>query len=487
MGAEARADHTVIWSPQPGPQRALLECPVFEVFYGGARGGGKTDGMLGEWAFHAHAHEDAANGVFFRRELTQLDEAIARSHELYAPVGADWNEQKKTWVFPNGARLKFRYLDRDSHAEAYQGHSYTRIYFEELTNFPDPKPVMKLKATLRSAKGVPCCFRATGNPGGPGHQWVRERYITPAPAGFKVIEDADGLRRVFIPARLQDNPILLDSDPTYVARIKQSGSEQLVKAWLEGDWNVIEGAYFDCWSTAQHVIRPCELPEWWFRFRSMDWGSAKPFSVGWWAVAGEDWLTPDGAWIPKGALIRYREWYGAKEPNVGLKLTAEEVGQGIVSRETGEDINHGVIDPAAFAEDGGPSIAERLYKQGAKFRRADNKRVGVRGAMGGWDMMRARLKGQDFGEPMGQRPMVYVFSTCGDTIRTVPALQHDEKRPEDVDTEQEDHAADEFRYACMSRPWQAQKPTEPEDIRGMEGLTMNRLWEEQGKQRAQRI
>jgi hypothetical protein len=141
-------------------------------------------------------------------------------------------------------------------------------------------------------------------------------------------------------------------------------------------------------------------------------------------------------------------------------MVAEEVGKGIQARQLGgESIQYSVLDPSAFAEDGGPSIAERLSKSGATFRPADNRRVAHRGAMGGWDQLRARLKGDD-------RPMIYFFSTCVHTLRTLPALQHDAAKPEDVDTNGEDHAGDETRYACMSRPWTMSSPRKPEPPRG---------------------
>jgi hypothetical protein len=230
---------------------------------------------------------------------------------------------------------------------------------------------------------------------------------------------------------------------------------------LKGIGTVVEGAFFDCWESSRHVVRPFTIPKDWPRIRSMDWGSAKPFSVGWWAVVSDDYHH-EGAVLPRGCLVRYREWYGASAPNVGLKLTAEEVGEGIVSREKDDPkIADSVLDPSAFAEDGGPSIAERITRgSGSKvhFRPADNKRVPQRGAMGGWDQMRARLKGDGDG-----RPMLYTFSTCVDFIRTVPALQHDLDRPEDIDTDGEDHAGDEARYACMSRPW-VEDIVKPKDV-----------------------
>jgi hypothetical protein len=396
-------------------------------------------------------------------------------------LGAKFHEQDKVWRFPNGARLRFAYLERDSDADAYQGHNYTRVYVEEAGTFPSPRPILKLMATLRSGAGVPVGIRLTGNPGGPGQQWVKARYIDPAPEGYKTfVRTFDNpitggtVERdwVFIPSKLRDNKFLLQ-DPGYVAQLQMVGSEDLVKAWLEGDWTVVQGAFFSEWRLAKHVIKPFDIPADWLRFRSMDWGSASPGSVGWWAVVGDDTalgdivangpsgsgedgnslVRPRTGVLPRGCLVRYREWYIASGPGEGLKLTAEEVAERIKEHERGDNISYGVLDPSTFKEDGGPSIAERMSRVGIHFRPADNKRVSRgthvgSGPMGGWDQMRSRLKGDNDG-----RPMLVVFDTCLDFIRTVPALQHDTDRPEDLDTEAEDHVADEARYACMSRPY----------------------------------
>ena len=467
----------VIWEAQPGPQTALIACPVFEVFFGGARGGGKTDGMLGDWLSHQDLYEDKASGLMVRRTLRDLEDTIKRSKQLYLPLGAKFKEDSKVWTFPNRAEIKFRYLDNDSDADHYQGHSYTRVYVEEITQFPSPDPVMKLMATLRSGAGVPCGFRATGNPGGPGHNWVKARYIVPAPNGWEVLQDTfknpwTGTSitrdRVFIPSNLRDNKYLGDE---YVANLYLSGNVNLVRAWLAGDWSVIDGAFFPEWNLFRHVVRPFTIPAAWLRFRSGDWGSAKPFSIGWWAVASDDYPLPNAHTIPRGAIVRYREWYGSNgQPNVGLGLTAEEVARGIVEREMDEPrdmsgksgITYGVLDPAAFAHSGGPSIAERMYDppNSVLWQEADNARVPRGGAMGGWDQVRSRLIGtarRD--EKSGEidwatgDPMIYFFLTCSDSIRTLPALPHDLRRVEDVDTSAEDHAPDEIRYACMSRPY----------------------------------
>lgn len=441
----------MVWSPQAGPQHSFIWCPVFEVVYGGARGGGKTDATLGDWIFHQARHGEHAKGLFVRRKQVDLASTLERARVLFQAYGAKFNEQKSLFRFPNGAVIWFRYLERDADADNYQGHDYTRVYVEELTQFPSDGPVNKLKATLRSAAGVPCGFRASCNPGGPGHTWVKARYIDPGP--WKRIKEHftdpfSGaqleLERVFIPARLTDNQALMAADPLYVAKLQQSGSRELVRAWLEGDWNIIEGAFFDKWSS-KNVVKPFEIPKEWQRFRSFDWGSARPFSVGWWAVALDNLQRPEGM-IPRGALVRYREWYGSNgQPNVGLKLTAEQVAEGIKERERGETIGPSVADPSIFSEDGGPSIAERHRRAGVIWRAADNARVARNGAMGGWDQMRARIEGRE------GRPLLYVFDTCRDFIRTVPVLQHDKLRPEDLDSDGEDHVADEARYACMAR------------------------------------
>jgi hypothetical protein len=444
MAGTAAGQRVTVWQPASRPQSEFLRCPVEEVLFGGARGGGKTDAVLGEWATHSGRHGSDAIGLIVRRTRLQLTETFERAKVLYKPLGASFTDNPMRCVMPNGARLNFAYLERDADAENYQGHSYTRIYIEEAGNFPSPAPVMKLMAALRSGAGVPCRMRLTANPGGPGHQWVKARYIDPAPLGNEVLTDPEtGRKRVYIPSRITDNPFLGED---YIARLKSAGSPELVRAWLAGDWTVISGAFFPEFDPGRHVIAPRSLPEHWPRFRSFDWGSAKPFSVGWWAVS--DGTVPG---IARGALVRYREWYGMKpnEPNVGLKMTAESIAQGIKLREAGDPTPmHGVADPAIFTEDGGPSIAQRMVSQGVIFRPADNKRVARHGAIGGWDQVRERLKGDADGQPM-----LLLFSTCRDLVRTLPALQHDSSRPEDVDSDGEDHAPDECRYACMSRPF----------------------------------
>lgn len=518
-GTDEFGDYTVIWSPQP-KQAAFISCPADDVGFGGARGGGKSDAVVGDWGSHEEMYGTSAIGMAFRRERTQLTELIERAKQVLIPIGHKWHEQDKYFRGPKGGRLRFSYLESDSDADAYQGHSYTRLYPEEMGTFPTETPINKLNATLRSGNGVPCQMKGTCNPGGPGHQWVKARYNLAGRPQEIIRQDFEFTNpftgrnipktRIFIPSRLGDNRFLGDA---YAANIAQSGSAALVKAWLEGDWDVIEGAYFDQWRLDKHVIAPFAIPSHWIRFVSMDWGFASPFSVGWWAVVSEpvsisglargvasvgqgngsarNGVSDGSAFgapvLPRGCLVRYREWYGRG----GARLTAEQIATGILEREhlSGEkrnieamensretSITYGVLDPSSFATDGGPSIAERMARAGVMMRKADNRRVKIGGAIGGWDQMRERLSGDADGNPM-----VVTFSTCVDSIRTIPVLQHDPDRPEDLDTTAEDHAADDWRYACMSRPWVRQLPTVPEKkILGIgphNTVTLDDLWE----------
>jgi hypothetical protein len=380
------AQELTYWKAQPGPQTKFVDSEAFEAVYGGARGGGKTDAVLGDFSFHAHRHKGAARGLIVRRTRPALEPAIRRGAEIFGAYAAVWSESRSRFEWPSGASLAFRHLDNDADANLYQGHDYTRVYVEELTQFPSPIPVDKLKATLRSAAGVRCAFRATCNPGGAGHSWVKARYIDPGPY---VETEEGGLTRVFIPARVADNPALLDNDPTYVERLRQVGSESLVRAWLEGDWDVSEGAFFDVWSM-KNIVAPFHVPDWWTRLRSFDWGYASPFSVGWWAVASDDRASEGPAGpivIPRGALVRYREWYGQGRVGFGPRLEAEDIAAGILERERAakERVEFGVADPAIWARQSGPSVGERMAVAGVCFYPGDNTRVGRAGAMSGWD------------------------------------------------------------------------------------------------------
>jgi len=462
--APAPADKALVaWEPRSAPQAAYITCPVFEIFYGGSRGSLKTEGTLGDWISHSHQYGEDAIGLMIRRTRKQLQETFERAKRLYIPLG--FHPSGHTITSPQGARLRFEYLEHDADAENYQGDNNTRVYIEELGNFPNQAPVMKLMATLRSTKGVPVGFRGTGNPGGPGHGWVKKRYIDPAPLGWKVIEEQFVnpwtqekvmKERIFIPGKITDHNLL---GPDYIANLQMSGSPELVRAWLEGDWDVIAGAYFPEFSKGRHVLVDTPFPKEWRRFTATDWGSARPFWTGWFVIVQKEmWaVTVTGAKVLllPGALVCYREWYGeSKEQpsqNIGLKLPIEEWAKGVLERNRGDEILYNTVDSSMFDEDGGPSLAERAMKVDLKgkklqLRRADKRRLP------GWNQVRYRLRGDQ--GPEFSPPMLFFTQFCPDAIRTLAALQHDDaaNKFEDADTDGEDHPPDGIRYGCMSRP-----------------------------------
>lgn len=471
-----------LWEPQPGPQSLAIAAPfITELMFGGARGGGKTDFLLGDFLQDIHIGP-AWCGIIFRRSYPELEEVLKRAKQIFAPYGAIYRVTEKTFVFLSGATFKLRHIEGEADADLYQGHQFTWIGWDELGNWPNLNAYRKLKACLRSASAVPNKrIRSSANPGGIGHHEVKHYFIDPAPAGMEQIvtrnEDGTQSTRMFIPSRVYDNKILLLNDPNYIGRLREIGSPELVRAWLEGDWNVITGAYFPEFRADKHIVEPFPIPDHWMKFRSCDWGSATPFCVLWHAVCsgGHFPFGPNGIYIPDGAIVTYREFYGWNgHPNQGLRWPASRVGARVKEIEQGEKITYGVIDPKAYSRHDGPSHAERMAMAGAYFRMADNNRVA------GWDMVRDRLCGSD-GDPEKDNgvgtPMWYVFKTCVHIIRTLPAMQHDLDNPEDADTDGEDHAPDTLRYAFMSRPWRRPKPVAADPIIGMANSpTLDNLW-----------
>lgn len=485
-----------VWQPQAGPQSlAIAASFVDELMYGGARGGGKTSFLLGDYQQDSDIGPSWA-GIFFRRSYPELEEAVKQSMDMYYKLGAEWKVSSRTWTFPSGATLKMRHLDAVQDAMAYQGHEYTWIGFDELGNWPSLESYNLLKACLRSSdpKVTRKRIRSSANPGGPGHHAVKNYFIDHAPEGYKLINGPDGMSRMFIPSLLTDNHILMEADPGYVNRLRSLGSADMVKAWLEGDWNVVTGAYFPEFSTRKHVIEPMPLHPGLMRFVMGDWGSAKPFAFYWGVISdGTLSLPPDPLdfngyprIIPKGALIIYREFYGNLPGmvNVGLRWPASRVAEGIKARTRDETMSYRVMDPAAFKQDGGPSHAEVMGKNGVWFRPADNSRIA------GWNQVRERLCGEDADPDVDNgvgTPMLYIFNTCPHLIRTLPALQHDKDNMEDCDTEGEDHAPDALRYGCMSRPWARTPPSHkpvhprrpeglPPEFTSIHEITLDDLW-----------
>ncbi len=514
---------------------ALLSAAA-EILYGGAAGGGKSF-LLRIAAIIWASSIPGLQVYLFRR----ISEDLVKNH-LEGPKG--FRALLSSWVltgfceivegeirFWNGSKIYLCHCKDEKDIYKYQGAEIHVLLIDELTHFTETmyrflrNRVRMVGITLpEQYKGRFPRILCGANPGNIGHLWVKATFViaNDPMAIWQTSQTEGGMIRQFIPAQLEDNPSMLLDDPGYEGRLEGLGSPQLVRAMRHGDWDVIEGAFFPEFERRIHVIAPFTLPSHWVRFRSADWGSAKPFSIGWWAVVGDDTripgrsMVPQGreqrslavlpdaprvvgmvsnevsqVWrtLPRGALIRYREWYGASSPNVGLKLPAETVAKGILERERylvegrphQEKIDYSVIDPATFNSDGGQSIAERFIDEKVYVGRADNTRIPGKGAMAGWDQVRHRLVGTAERTQDGAidwstgRPMIYFFSTCLDLIRTLPAAQHDKARVEDMDTNGEDHALDDVRYGCNSRPY-VHSETVVTPMRGANEMTMDEAW-----------
>lgn len=449
----------IVWEPQP-QQKKFMERPEFECLYGGAAGGGKSDALVAEALRQVHIPH--YKGLILRRTYPQLSELIEKSQLLYKRVypAAAYNSTAHTWTFPTGAKIVFGSMNRSQDKINYQGKAYDFVGFDELTHFMHDEYTYLYSRARPNGPGTRVYIRSTTNPGGIGHNWVKDRFITVAPPLTPVrekvtVKDPDGnnivvmRKRIFVPATVFDNKKLLDNDPGYLATLGMM-PEADRRALLYGDWDSFSGQVFNefkndpqhyqdrRWS---HVIEPFEIPDWWTILRSFDWGYAKPFSVGWHAISHD------------GVMYRIKDLYGSTgEPDVGVKWPVEEVAAKIREIETtdpqikGREI-YGVADPAIWQEDGGPSIAETMSKFGIYFDKADHQRIP------GKMQCHYRLTFDENG-----KSMFYVFNTCKHFIRCIPSLVYSETHVEDVETKQEDHNYDDWRYACMARPIQPQVP-----------------------------
>jgi hypothetical protein len=390
----------VIFKPNSGPQTEFLAASEREVFYGGARGGGKSYAMLVDpLRYCSKAHHRA---LLIRRTMPELRDLISKSQLLYSKAypGAKWREQQ----------------------------SYTWIGIDELPQYPSPDIYNFLRSSLRSVdKDIPVYLRATGNPGNIGSQWVKEMFVDPAEpnSAFEIkIDTPVGVKTItrrFIPAKLQDNPYLMQTDDYYAMLASLPDTQR--KQFLDGDWDAYEDSAFPEFSRSVHVVEPFEIPKGWYRFRAADWGYSSPACVLWFAVDYNNNL-----WV-------YRELYTSK-------ITADVFARKVIELESGEYIQYGVLDSSTWAKRGdvGPSIAETMIQQGCRWRQSPKSRIS------GKLEIHKRLSMN------GKEPGLRVFNNCRNLIRTITTLPVDDKNPEDVDTNAEDHAYDALRYGCMSRP-----------------------------------
>lgn len=467
-----------IWSPQPGPQLFATICPARIIGFGGSRGGGKTDCAIGRQIIGAMEYGYKWNGLFIRKSYKYFAELRRRINELIRfglPAELKGSLHGTNQLrFKNGAVVTLTVVESADKAEFFQGQQYTEVSIEEACQFPFLDTLIeKLKGCLRSPHGLTCRMFLTANPGGPGHNQFKSRFM---PLGVKpgqIILDEVGMSTVFIPSRVEDNKILCNNDPEYVAMLRSIKDPVLRRAWLDGDWDVVLGGFFsDVWNKFRHVVPFFRPPLHWPRIVGMDWGSTTPFSIGWYVVSDGQTSIPEcgDRVFPKNSLIRFYEWYGCPrgEANVGIRLSSPDVAKKILEIEDrkrllGIGSFDRIADPSIFAEKDGPSIAEKFANEGVVWRKGENRRIS------GWDQVRGLLRGRCIervtetiqlpnGEDEEQvvseiwEPMLYVTENCTELIRTLPIQERDETDYEDVETTGEDHVVDEVRYVAMSRP-----------------------------------
>ncbi|MDP4118145.1 MAG: terminase family protein [Bacillota bacterium] len=425
-----------------------------EALYGGAAGGGKSDALLAEALRQVNIPH--YRGIIFRKTYPECSGLIDRSLELYslAYPDAKYNGNNHCWTFPSGAKIYFGSMQHRQDRLKYQGKRYDFIGFDELTHFTWDEYSYMFSRNRPGGEGTKCYIRATCNPGGIGHAWVKERFIAgkePMRTYYETV-NVNGKEysksRIFVPSTVFDNKILLEQDPNYVASLSML-PEQEKKALLYGDWNSFSGQVFtefrdnpDGYDNRKytHVIKPFKIPKEWKRYRSFDFGYSRPFSVGWWAVDFD------------GRAYRYRELYGSTgEPNVGLRWEPKKMAEKIREIEDKYDEGNmitGIADPAIWDSSRGieGSIINLMESERLFFDKGNNSRIA------GKMQVHYRLAFDENGYPM-----MYVFNTCKDFIRTIPALVYDELDIEDVNTQGEDHIYDDTRYFLMSDPI---KPTQ---------------------------
>lgn len=469
----------VRWAPQAGSQQAFLECPVFEALLEGNRGGGKTETLLNDYLQHVGQGFGANwRGILFRRQFRDLEDVIAKSKPIFwaaFPKAKLVEGNSPEWRFPDGEKLLFRHINRVSDYNSYHGHMYPWIGFEELTTWPDLSVYKMMFSCCRSSVvGMPRKVRATTNPYGVGHNVVKMRFRLPIGSrtvGPIIKGDVDGKGnpepdRVVVHSSLAENKVLLTADPEYISRIRAAAmNPEQAKAWIDGSWDIVAGGMFDdLWDERVHLVEPFPIPQTWRIDRSFDWGSTKPFSVGWWAESnGETVKLPSGRDLHtiRGDLFRVAEWYGwdGKTPNVGIKMTAPKIAEGIKEREQklfpGRRVVPGPADSSIFDDSEGESIASQQRKSSARITWVKASK-GPGSRKNGAQQVRTLLFNANPRDEEGNKISreakgLFIFSTCEQFKRTVPTLPRSDKDLDDVDTDAEDHAYDELRYRVYKR------------------------------------
>lgn len=477
------------WAAHRGAQDAFLSCQVQEVLAEGERGGGKTDCLIMGFTKYCgpeYGFGRAWTGILFAHTYKQLDDVLAKVEKTILPSLGEHrvtlvHGQKPEMRFKTGERLLFRHMAHERDYWNYHGHEYPYIAWEELTRWADAVCYKRmfscnrvtLKGTLkRKQVRVPLLIRSSTNPYGPGHNWVKSRFELPRSRNtvLRGRIDDNGFpepERVAIYFPLSENKALMEQVPEYKANIAAAASNPAeMAAWMEGDWDIVAGGMFDdIWSECSKCIikEPFHLPDTWRLDRSFDWGSAKPFSVGWWAESdGSDYVDAAGnvRSTVRGDLFRIAEWYGWNgQPNTGSRLVPEQVAKGIIERELKWGlygrVKNGVADSGIFNSEIRDITVAKLMAQAVRIR--GRSYPGIRwntctkSRVPGWLALRTLLKNAKPPESLVRENRgMFVFNTCTHFLRTVPTLPRDEHDPDDADSNAEDHIADEVRYRAVS-------------------------------------
>lgn len=424
----------LIWQANEGPQSRFLATSAREVLYGGAVGGGKSDGLL--MAAFAQADNPSHRAIIFRRTFPRLKDLIGRSWELFPPLGGVYNKQEKQWTFPCGAIIEFGYLDAPEDVSVYRGRAFSFLGFDELGEWPGDGEdanreavsqaylymTSRLRATRESKLALE--VRSTCNPGGIGHHWIKGRWCIPDDgAGSEVRDPSTNYRRLFIPSRISDNPFLAGTD--YETSLN-SLSEADRKTLRDGRWDVYQGAVFSEWNPRVHVCDAFAIPESWEQWRGADDGYAAPACV--------LWVVRDPV---HDVIYVTRELYQSG-------MTPEVMARRTLEGDAGRKLT-GIIDSAAFADIGmgGGGRANLMNAHGCQWTPSEK---GPGSRVAGKASVHARLALRADGAP-GLR----VFRGCANLIRTLPALPYSKTHPEDVDTDADDHAYDALRMGLLRK------------------------------------
>ena len=416
----------------------------------GARGGGKTDAGMA-WLLRWIGNPKY-RALIIRRDVKDLSDWVDRARTMYAGTGANFAYRPAEIRFPSGAIFRTGHLNDANAYTSYMGHEYQKMLIEELTQIPEEESYLKLIGSCRSTvDGLHPQVFATTNPGGAGHGWVKSRFIDIGKWNETHLDKDTGLSRIFIPAKVTDNPVLMEKDPGYLHMLEGLPTN-LKKAWKDGSWDIIAGQVFTEWTTATHVIQPFPIPKEWKRWIAMDWGTNSKFAVGWYA---EDYGS---------RFYLYRELYMNSlefESTMGVPLTPKRLAKVIlgICKKNSESYDYCVADPSMFnntlfgkqdsGKFGGKSIAETMMEAGLKMIRADNDRIN------GLGRMREVISHAPDGKPYYQ-----IFSSCLNTVKMYPSLVYDETMVDDVkkvSTDVGDHGYDRDRYFFMSRPSKIEK------------------------------